>query len=217
MRPADDSSVDYKRTVQEGYDRCTAEYESVRRSESEPALELLVGKLHKGARILDIGCGSGVPAARQLSCIFEVTGVDLSSEMVRRARKNVPSAAFIHSDIMTVDLTDSHFDAAAAIYSIFHLPREEHRGLFARVHRWLKPGGYFLATVSEEGEAPYIEEDFFGTTMYWSNYGRREYLEMFRDTGFHVLESDALGHGYQEAHHAAREHHPLILAQKVQG
>jgi cyclopropane fatty-acyl-phospholipid synthase-like methyltransferase len=180
-------------------------------------LELLAGKLPKGARVLDIGCGTGVPVARQLSRIFEVAGVDLSSEMVLRARKNVPSAAFIHSDIMTADLPGAHYDAVVAMYTVFHLPREEHRDLFRRVHRWLKPGGYFLATVSEEGEAPYIEEDFFGTTMYWSNYGRREYLEMFRDTGFHVLESDALGHGYHEDHHATLEHHPLILAQKVQG
>ena len=76
--------------------------------------------------MLDIGCGAGVPVTQALSGRFAVTGVDISSEMVRQARANVPGATFIHGDITSVDFPDSSFDAVVAFYSIFHLPREEH-------------------------------------------------------------------------------------------
>ena len=98
--------------------------------------------------------------------------------MVDRARANVPGGTFIHSDVMSVDFPPSHFDAVVAFCSVFHLPRKEHARLFRRIHGWLKPGGYLMATVSLWNEAAYTEDDFFGVTMYWSNYGLEEYKEM---------------------------------------
>jgi SAM-dependent methyltransferase len=164
--------------------------------------------------VLDVGCGPGVPIARALARRFTVTGVDISSAMIARARANVPEGVFIHGDIMSVDLQPAHFDAVVAFYSIFHLPREEHPELFRRIHRWLKPGGYLLATVSARSQEPYTEDDFIGVPMYWSNYGLEEYERMLAEIGFDPLESAVIGHGYEEAHQAADEHHPLIFAQK---
>ena len=37
------------------------------------------------------------------------------------------------------------FDAVVACYSIIHVPRGEQPELVRRIHRWLKPGGRFLA------------------------------------------------------------------------
>ncbi len=214
LKPANDPTVDYRHLVQRGYDRCSAVYEASRQKETEPELELLTGKLSDGAKVLDVGCGAGVPTARALAQRFEVTGVDASREMIRRANRNVPTGAFIHGDILSVDLPSAHFDAAVAFYSIFHLPREEHDALFHRIHRWLKAEGYFLATVSEQSEAPYTEEDFFGVTMYWSNYGLGEYEAMLDAVGFHILATGSIGHGYQKTHDTPEERHPFIFAQK---
>jgi len=164
--------------------------------------------------VLDVGCGAGVPLARALARRFAVTGVDISGAMIERARANVPAGTFLQGDIMAVDFPPCRFHAVVAYYSIFHLPREEHVGLFRRINRWLKPGGYLLATVSLSGEASYTEDDFFGVPMYWSNYALEEYQGMLEGLGFQLLETAVIGHGYGNHHHGPKERHPLLFAQK---
>ena len=55
----------------------------------------LVSRLPEGARVLELGCGAGVPDTQRLAKRFQVTGVDVSAEQVRRARASVPEAVFI--------------------------------------------------------------------------------------------------------------------------
>ena len=213
MQPADDPNIDYKKLVQRGYDRCAAAYDQARRGDSAAELDLLTGHLTPGAHVLDIGCGAGVPIARALVAQgFRVTGVDISAEQIRRAQKNVPGGYFVQADILSVDFPAASFDAAAAFYSIFHLPREEHADLFRRVHRWLRPGGLLLATVSSAREDAYTEDDFFGVTMYWNSHGIEEYKVILIDEGFDLLHVGIVGHGYGDESDALQEHHPLILA-----
>jgi cyclopropane fatty-acyl-phospholipid synthase-like methyltransferase len=137
-----------------------------------------------GARILDIDCGAGIPIASELAQRFSVTGIDISGEQIRLARQHVPSGTFIQADIMTVDFSDATFDAVVAFYTIFHLPREEHAELFKRIRMWLKHGGNLLATVALQDEDPYTEDDFFGVTMYWSNYGLTYYCDLLITLGY---------------------------------
>ncbi|MCZ6615553.1 MAG: methyltransferase domain-containing protein, partial [Chloroflexi bacterium] len=137
-----------------------------------------------------------------------------SSEMIQRARANVPQGSFIQGDIMSVEFPASSFNGAVAFYSVFHLPREEHPELFRRIYDWLKPGGYLLCTLSRLSEEAYTEDDFFGVRMYWSNYGLEDYKVILARVGFSLLETTVVGHGYTEAHQAPHEHHPLVLAQK---
>ena len=145
---------------------------------------------------------------------FTVTGVDASSEMIRLARANVSDAIFVHADITAVEFADSSFDAVVAFYSIFHLPREEHAALFRRIHDWLKPGGYLMCTLSHSSETAYTEDDFFGATMYWSNYGLGDYTDMLTDLGFSILRTSGVGNGYSESHDAPAEDHPLVFARR---
>ncbi len=215
MKPADDPNIDYKALVQRGYDRCAVRYDQARQNEAHPELALLMDRLDDGARVLDIGCGAGVPVARALAQRFQVTGVDLSSEMTKRAKANVPGATFINSDIMVTQFPSSYFDAVVSFYAIFHLPRDEHPELFRNIHRWLKVGGYFLATVAQTSEAPYTEDDFFGVAMYWSNFGLEDYRKLLIEIGFQLLEAGVLSHGFNADEDISEEYHPMIFAQKV--
>jgi cyclopropane fatty-acyl-phospholipid synthase-like methyltransferase len=173
-----------------------------------------MGRLKDGADVLDICRGAGVPVSRALSRRFSVTGVDVSGEMVRLAAANVPAGSFIHGDIMSVQLPPSRFDAAVASYSIFHLPLHEHPGLFRRIHGWPRPGGHLLATLSLSAEDPYIEDDFFGVPMYWSNQGLDDYRRILADVGFTVLCVGVVGHGYSETHAGPIERRPVVLARR---
>ena len=214
MKPADDPTIDYKVLVQRSYNRCAAAYHEARKSEAGFELDILTRRLKDGATVLDIGCGAGVPYTRALAQRFIVTGVDSSSEMIQRARANVPTGSFIQGDIMSVEFPLSSFDGAVAFYSIFHLPREEHPELFRRIYDWLQIGGYLLCTLNRFRDEAYTEDDFFGVTMYWSNYGLEDYKEILTRVGFTLLETTVIGHGYKEERQAPHEHHPLVFAQK---
>lgn len=207
MMPAIDPHCDYKALVRRGYDACAASFHESRSAEPGSELRGLTARLLDGDAVLDIGCGAGVPIARSLAVRYRVTGVDMSPEMVRRARRNVPTGVFVCADVMSFRLPPSSFDAAVALYSVFHLPREEHARLFRRVHGWLKPGGYFLCTLSHQGEEGYTEPDFHGATMYWSNYGLDEYVDILTEVGFDVLETRSVGRD-------RGEDHPLVLARR---
>ena len=207
MKPANDPNKP-KILVQQGYDRCAATYNEARKNEAGPELHFLTRNLEDGAAVLDVGCGVGVPYTQALAQRFTVTGVDSSSEMIQRARANVPNGSFIHADIMSVEFPPSGFNGVVAFYSIFHLPREEHSELFRRIYNWLQPGGYFLCTLAHSSEEAYTEDDFFGVTMYWSNCGLEDYKEILTWVGFTLLETSVIGHGYTEAHQAHLESHP---------
>ena len=214
MQPANDPHTNYRALVQRSYDQIAESYEQKRHHAVYPELGWLTARLPAGATVLDVGCGSGVPIARELAAQYHVTGVDLSAEHIRRAQHNVLNGIFLHGDIMALTLPAASFDAVVAFYSIFHLPREEHHHLFERIATWLKPNGYLLATVANSAKEAYTEDDFFGATMYWSNYGLAEYRTILQRVGFQLLTTTIIGTGCADDPNTATEQHPLVFAQR---
>lgn len=214
MIPATNPEADYRALVRRGYDACARSYHEARKTQAPTELRGLLGRLDDAAAVLDLGCGAGVPIARSLAERHRVTGVDISQKMVHMARRNVPAGHFICADVASIDFDPASFDAVVAVCSIFHLPRAEQPALFERVHRWLRLGGYLLCTLSHHNEAGYTEDDFFGVTMYWSNYSLDEYLETLAGVGFKVLETSSTARGYDETTLETTEDHPLVLARK---
>jgi cyclopropane fatty-acyl-phospholipid synthase-like methyltransferase len=213
VQPATDPSADYKFLVARGYDHCAARYNAARQGQRHPELAALIARLTPGAAVLDAGCGAGLPIARDLvQAGCRVTGVDLSAEQIRLARAHVPEAMFVHADLMATEFAPASFQAIVAYYAIFHLPRAEHAALFNRFRTWLRPGGYLLATVARAAEAGYTEPDFFGVTMYWSNYGLADYQALLASLGFDLRETAELSHGYTTP--SDPEHHPLLFARR---
>ena len=214
MKPADDPTIDYRKLVRDGYDRCSADFARARAGENQAGLAGLLERLAPGSRVLDLGCGAGTPVTALLAQSHRVTGVDFSPEQVRRARINAPSATIVEADLMAVDFASESFDAVVSFYAIFHLPREEHPDLLRRIHGWLAPGGLLLATVSHFRESAYTQDGFFGVTMYWSNWSRADYERMASEVGFELLDAGRVGHGYGDGAERPKEDHPLLFARK---
>ena len=181
-----------KDIVRQGYDPISYEYrddaggEPARRPDYEGWLAELMSLLHDGDTVLDLGCGCGVPATAILAQRYAVTGVDLSPVQVARARRLVPGARFECPDMATVELPPQSFAAIVSFYAIIHVPLDEQPAILKNIHRWLKPGGYLLATVGS-GAWTGTENDWHGAPMYWSHAHRATYLVWLEETGFEVV------------------------------
>jgi cyclopropane fatty-acyl-phospholipid synthase-like methyltransferase len=83
--------------VARGYDAVADAYAELEGETEWPRLRRLrdlLGRLQPGARVLDLGCGSGVPAMRAIvEAGHAAVGVDVSREQVEQARRNVPAAS----------------------------------------------------------------------------------------------------------------------------
>jgi SAM-dependent methyltransferase len=129
----------------------------------------LAARLPDGARVLDLGCGAGVPSTRRLAERFDVVGVDVSERQIELARANVPGAAFVCADLTELRLDEGTFAAVTALYSVSHVPRAEHGALFGRIASWLAPGGLFLASLGSR-DSPDWTGEWLGVPMFFSSY-----------------------------------------------
>ena len=194
---ADDPAVDYRELVRAAYNRCAMDYARQRRTTPGAELSFVADRLTPGSKILDVGCGAGIPVAQHLARTFCLTGLDISSSMIALARKNVPAAKFVLADVVKTEFPASSFDAIVSFYAIFHIPRQEHLNLFRQFAQWLRPGGLLLFTVARQDDGPgYTEDDFFGETMYWSNFGPTTYRKFLTETGFQVEQEGIVGGGF---------------------
>jgi SAM-dependent methyltransferase len=102
------------------------------------------------SRILDIGCGNGVPITEALvSAGHRVIGLDSSAGMLALFRANLPGTPVVRGDARQCPFRDGSFDAALSWGMMFHLPRGDQAAVFASVSRVLKPGALFLFTAAE--------------------------------------------------------------------
>ena len=107
-------------------------------------------RVGSGSRVLDVGCGGGQHAVHMAGQRpdLRVTGVDLSPELVRRARRWAAKAGvadrveFVQGDALDLAFPDQAFDHAYCAGSIKHWP-DQRRGL-GECLRVLRPGGRFL-------------------------------------------------------------------------
>lgn len=152
-------------------------------------LKLLINLLPRKAKILDLGCGAGIPTTKILAQYYQVVGVDISEKQIQLARKNVPEAKFIKTDMLEVDLPDNSFDAIVSLYAIIHIPREHHQELLRKIRKMLKPDGYFLATMGVSDLKEAKEENWLGAPMYWSHFDKKRNLEMLQQAGFEVIKA----------------------------
>lgn len=109
------------------------------------------------AQYLDIGCGNGysVRWAAAIAPRGRAVGLDLSPEMIRRARElsaGIPNAAFMESAFPRHELPLSSFDAIFSMEVFYYLPDPE--AALREALRLLKPGGTFASAIDIYREHP---------------------------------------------------------------
>ena len=202
---------DIKDLVREGYNKAAKDYltsRSVDLPEYKILLEFMC-KIKQGSRVLDAGCGSGIPVTKYLSEQFDTIGVDISEEQIKLATENVPKATFICQDMTKLDFPNDYFGAIVSYYAIFHIPREEHQDLLENFYRMLQSKGIVFLVFSMGDEPSFYNDDFFGAQMFWNSYSNERYLEMLEQIGFEILWKDNIDDSLSEG-----SFHMFVLAQK---
>jgi len=202
--------MNHKDTVREGYNIIAEKYLATRAKKS-PDIALLdefTKYLEPNAKVLDAGCGAGIPVAKILSEHFDVTGVDFSEKQVALAKKNVPNATFICQDMTQHDFPVNYFDGICSYYAIIHIPRDEHYALLQNFFRMLKPDGTALLCLGADDLLDDIEEDFHGNRMYWSHFDAETNLSMLEEIGFAIILSKIVQDETYDGKHL------FVLAQK---
>ena len=178
--------------LRRGYDTISREYRddhgrpNSSTAEHTDQYEDWVGDLARllkpAAKVLDLGCGAGVPATQQLVELgFDVTGLDISSVQIERARSLVPGARFVLADMATWNCEPESFDAVVSFYALIHVPLEDQRMLLPRIRRWLRPRGFFFAIVGHDLWTGL--ENYLDAPMFWDHADRMTYLEWLDQAG----------------------------------
>ena len=182
-----------RQLVGAGYDAMIDTWEGwVAQIEDDPRAEWcheLVARLPIGGRVVELGCGGGTAETKLLAERFQLTGVDLSTEQVSRARTRVPEAEFLQADFVEVEFEPGSIDAVSAFYSFNHVPRELLGDLFVRIHSWLDPDGLFLAALGAGDTDGWIGE-WLGTTMYFSSWPPETNRLLLEHAGFQLLRDE---------------------------
>ncbi len=109
------------------------------------ALDSLCAQL-SGPRVLDLGCGTGYLYLELLARGLEMTGVDLSRDMLAALEKRIPPAApsrLVEADVAAfLQRADDAYDGIVCSALLHHL--YDYRAVLAQACRVLKPGGLLL-------------------------------------------------------------------------
>lgn len=148
-------------------------------------IDALLAETPAGASVLDLGCGTGRPIAEELLRRgFRVTGVDGSAKMLAIARRIIPDARLLLGRLETVEFTET-FAAAVAWDSLFHVERRHHAAIYARLARWIVPGGRLLLS-SGGTEDPGFIDAMHGETFFYSSWTPQKVGELLEAAGFVV-------------------------------
>ena len=154
-----------------------------------PEVTALADSLPRGATVLDVGCGTGIPVTRALVAAgHAVLGVDSSTEMLRRFQVNCPGTQYLHAAIQSCDLEGRTFDAAVAWGVIFHLTREDQVRAFETIARAVKPGGPFLFTAGDE-DGSIDGQPMNGVPFRYHSFSVEGYGEVLGKSGFTLVET----------------------------
>ena len=130
-----------------GYSKLPRSVEGLDGAGEWPALKAMLPPM-AGLRVVDLGCGFGwfCRWAREAGAL-QVLGLDVSENMLARARAATPDTAVVYerADLERLKLPVGSFDLVYSSLTLHYL--EGLKALFAEAHRALVPGGRLIFSV----------------------------------------------------------------------
>jgi ubiquinone/menaquinone biosynthesis C-methylase UbiE len=133
-------------------------------SQKRIAIEFLGGAR---GRLLELGCGPAPMMPELLAMGYEVHGIDMSSEMIRRARQRMAGhplekrCKFSVGDAEQLEFPQASYDAVLCMGVLEYLPR--YARALAEVGRVLKPGGIAVFALPNRASAYHVARGAYVT------------------------------------------------------
>src|ERR1700733_8495078 len=105
-----------------------------------------------GTNVGDIGCGTGRLDPFLAACGLSPTGIDLSPEMIRVARREQPDFEYEVADLRELPFPDASLAGIVCWFSLMYLAPSDRPAAYAELARVVKPGGY-LVTAFKAGDS----------------------------------------------------------------
>ena len=144
------SHIYNKKKVRISYDRVAEEYarQFFHELDGKPfdrnLLKWFAGLIPDNEEVVEMGCGPGEIACFLKKQGIQVSGMDISENMVSVASRLNPDIHFYPGDMLDLYLNDQSIFAIVAFYAIIHFSLEEVKVAFREFKRVLKKGGYVL-------------------------------------------------------------------------
>lgn len=136
------------------------------------------GHSNPSRRALEVGCGSsGRLTELLLTEGFEVTGVDISEEMLRLARERHPEVTFHLADITQWEMPQA-YHLISAWDSVWHVPLGQQEGVIRKLCQGLMPGGVFIFTAGGLDKPSEREDIMMGQPIYHATLGLPRLMEI---------------------------------------
>lgn len=98
----------------------------------------------EATRILEVGCGTGRLTSKLVAAGRQIVAVDISPEMIARARASVSAtdqAEFISGDFLTIDFGSHGFDCVISVAALHHMSPE---AALVKMRELVRPGGRLI-------------------------------------------------------------------------
>ncbi len=146
----------------------------------------IIDKIPKG-RVLDLGCGLGQYTKYFMDLGFEVVSADISLDVLKRLKKDIPNATVIELDMSEpLPFEDGSFDVVFSNLAIHYFDADTTSKLLGEIRRIQKETGKFIGSVNSskireliKGEVIEIEPG------YYLENGR--YARLFDEQGFDLF------------------------------
>ena len=138
----------------------------------------------KGANILDLGCGPGhnIETILERDNTCNITGIDLSAELINIAKKKHPYCNFLHHDIRLIT-SNTKYDVVIASFCIVHLSKTETAALISVISDILPKNGSLYLSFMEGDYSNFESTSFTKNQIFFTYYPAADIIEILNGCG----------------------------------
>lgn len=153
------------------------------------AIDKMVKYLPHGSLLLDAGCAYGRDSAVFRDKGFKVVGIDLSEELLKKAKKFNPNIEFQKMDVRYLNFQENYFDGIWCNAVLLHLKDEDIKTALKEFYRVLKPGGILCLSFKEgEGSEEKLESFSSDNVRFFNYQTQKSVEEIVKSVGLTTLE-----------------------------